>query len=258
MKIYDTEGNEVFGSVPGGKYDLKPIYPLVDQLERPWPVTVNEAEIPRLYTVGMYNTVSALGSLFTATFGLGVAYALSQMISLFFIPSRSMDPTLAVGDVVVVEKVSPRIFKSNNHVGDVILFHPPSRLQEIVKSSGGRIGNRDLFVKRVAAEPTQKVTVGSDGKVLIDEMELQEKRDMCSEEPLGLIERYIEPGTTEVQSDEVFVMGDCSSVSIDSRVWGPLPNKEIIGKPLFRVWPIERFGSIPTLEKTQLQTEWSD
>jgi len=44
-----------------------------------------------------------------------------------------MDPTLEVGDVLVVEnKVTSRAMKDNNRKGDIVLFHPPSRLQQIV------------------------------------------------------------------------------------------------------------------------------
>ena len=257
MSISDPKGNDVFGSVPDGVYALKPIYNLVEQLERPWPVMVKEVDIPKLYTANMYNVVSAIGSLLTATFGLATAFAVSQMVSIFLIPSRSMEPTLAIGDVLLVEKVTPRVLKNNNHVGDVVLFNPPNPLQEIVKANGGRIGQRDLFVKRVAAEPSDDVDVNERGEVSVNGDLLTDKRDLCEAEPLRLIEKYIQAGKTEVPDDNVFVLGDCSSVSIDSRVWGALPEDQIVGKPLLRLWPLSRFGSIPNLEK-MVETEWTN
>ena len=247
LRIFSKHGYEVFGSEPGAEYELKPIYPLVDQLERQWPVRVREEAIPKLLTANMYNIVSALGSLFTAVFGLFSAFALSQLISLFVIPSRSMDPTLRVGDVLLVEKVTPRILKGNNHKGDVVLFHPPSRLQNIVSASGGHITDRDLFVKRVAAEPGDIVTVDAPGNVKVEGESKRKRRDLCEAEPLKLIEKYVKPGRIEIQKNEVFVAGDCGSVSIDSRVWGSLSTDEIVGKPLIRVWPLDRFGRLATL-----------
>jgi signal peptidase I len=257
MRIFDPSGRQVFESVPGADYELKPIYPLVNQLEREWPVRVNEAEIPKLLTSGMYNAISAIGSLFTAIGGLATAFVVSQAISLFFIPSKSMSPTLSVGDVLVVEKVTPRILGGNKRIGDVVLFSPPSRLREIVSSSGGRITDRDLFVKRIAAGPGDVVSVDASGAVKVNNVPTKERRDMCDAEPLRLIEKFIQPGSFAVQDQQVVVLGDCSSVSIDSRVWGPLAADEIVGRPLFRIWPLERMGPVPALP-TRSETDWTE
>jgi signal peptidase I len=258
LRIFSKDGYEVFGSEPGAEYELKPIYPLVDQLERQWPVRVKEGTIPKLLTPNMYNTLSALGSLFTAVFGLFVTFVVSQLVSIFFIPSRSMDPTLQVGDVLVVEKISPRIRKGNNHKGDVVLFHPPSRLQQVVAGSGGRVTNRDLFVKRVAAEPGDIVKVDASGNVKINGQLPKDRRDRCEAEPLKLIENYVKVGETTVGKREVFVLGDCSSVSVDSRVWGSLSTDDIVGKPLFRAWPLDRFGSIAALPTKLPEREYKE
>lgn len=78
----DTD-QDVYYHQPGADYELKPIHPLVSQLERPWPVRVKERDIPTLYTTNRYHAVSALGSLFTAVTSLGTACLISQAISLF-------------------------------------------------------------------------------------------------------------------------------------------------------------------------------
>lgn len=240
------DGEERFTSCPGAEYELKPVYALVPQLERQWPVRVSEASIPKLYTPSMYNILSAFGSLFTAATGLFTAFLLSQAISLFFIPSKSMDPTLKVGDVLLVDKVSSRTIFRKNKVGDIVLFSPPSELQQIVAQSGGNLNSRDLFVKRIAAAPGDKVTVYKDGEVEVnDENVVDGRRDFCETEPLRLIEKYIQPTQEQrVNSDEVFVMGDCSSVSVDSRVWGSLKTENIVGRPIVRLWPLDRFGKV--------------
>lgn len=269
MRIVDPKtGEDVFTSMPGADYELKPIYPLVQQLERQWPVRVNEKELPKLYTENMYNVISALGSLFTAASALTTAFIISQLISFFFIPSKSMDPTLKVGDVLLVEKVTPRVLKNPN-VGDVVLFNPNNKLQDIVKANGGKISDRDLFVKRVAAGPGDKVSVDSTGSVVVNGAPVSGKRDLCEEEPLRLIQRYVQPiDNLEIKQDEVFVLGDCSSVSVDSRVWGPLSKEEIVGRPLVRIWPFESMGSVPAIpssatskeiiERGTMATDWSD
>jgi len=242
------DGEERFTSCPKAEYELKPVYPLVANLERLWPISINEEDIPRLYTPFMYNIISACGALFVATTGIFTAFILSQAISLFVIPSKSMDPTLQVGDVLLVDKFSPRISRhlSMNKVDDIILFSPPNNLQEIVTKNGGKLNSRDLFIKRVAATSGDKVTVYNDGEVEInDENVVNGRRDLCEAEPLRLIEKYIRDSRDQIiNPNEIFVMGDCSYVSIDSRVWGPLDREYIRGRPILRLWPLSRFGAV--------------
>jgi len=262
LRIIDPKTDQdLFYSRPGADYELKPIYPLVSELERPWPVRVNENDIPRLFTPTMYNTVSAIGSLFTAGTGLLFAFVVSLAVSLFFIPSRSMDPTLLVGDVILVNKVTPRVASLLGQPpkpGDIVLFHPPDKLQEIVKKAGGRaVSDRDLFVKRVAAKAGDEVSVDKQGNVRINGKPDTGNRNLCTAEPLRLIERYIEPSSYIVPKGNVLVLGDCGSVSVDSRVWGPLSTSEIVGRPIVRLWPTPRFGEIPALP-TADPTLWTD
>lgn len=252
LRIIDPESDkDIFYTRPGADYEIKPIYPLVPGLERQWPVRVNEKDIPRLYTQHMYNVISAGGSLFAAFTGLLMAFLLSQAISLFFIPSLSMSPTLLKGDVLLVEKVSPRIF-NHYEANNIVLFHPPMELKTIVQRSGGRVNDRDLFVKRIAALPGDKVSVNNAGAVTVNN-EIAKGQDLCETEPLRLIEKYIKPvSELEIQKGDVFVLGDCSSVSIDSRVWGPLSRHEIVGRPMARIWPLSRFGVLPSLPKSDI------
>jgi signal peptidase I len=257
LRILDTHGQERFTSCPGCEYEMKPIYPLVSQLERPWPVRVSERDIPRLYTPNMYNAASAIGSLLTAVTGLLTAFLVSQAISLFFIPSRSMDPTLKIGDVLLVDKLSPRIL-NNRKTGDILLFSPPEELRDIVAANGGRLTSRDLFVKRLAAQAGDTVSVNAAGRVLINGKPATGRRDLCEAEPLRLIERYVKAKEQTLANDEYFLMGDCSSVSIDSRVWGSLKSSDIVGKPILRLWPLDRFGPLPSLQPLTTSETWLD
>merc|ERR1712238_148661 len=83
-------------------------------------------------------------------------------------------------------------------------------------------------------------------------------RNLCGAEPLGLIKRYIKPGITVVPAGNVLLLGDCSSVSVDGRVWGTLNTKEIVGRPLVRTWPPSRAGTkiadLPTTTSTTTTT----
>ena len=101
---------------------------------------------------------------------LAIALVVALFLRIFvaeprFIPSNSMEPTLHVGDRLLVDKVSPRLHPP--HVGDIIVFEPPPQLQEY-----GYRGDQ-AFIKRVIATPGETVTV-TDHQVIIDGQPLPE------------------------------------------------------------------------------------
>eukprot|EP00548_Thalassiothrix_antarctica_P007913 CAMPEP_0194139530 /NCGR_PEP_ID=MMETSP0152-20130528/9167_1 /TAXON_ID=1049557 /ORGANISM="Thalassiothrix antarctica, Strain L6-D1" /LENGTH=124 /DNA_ID=CAMNT_0038837401 /DNA_START=67 /DNA_END=438 /DNA_ORIENTATION=- len=124
-----------------------------------------------------------------------------------------MEPTLQVGDVLLVEKLTPKI-ASVYRPGDVVYFRPPPALRDLVASNGGRLTDRDLFVKRVAAVPGDKVKINKDGTVYVNSKEAK-GRDLCEAEPLGLIKKYIRPIEETVPQNKVLLLGDCDAVSVD-------------------------------------------
>lgn len=144
-----------------------------------------------------------------------------------FIPSNSMEPTLHIGDRLLVEKVSYQFHPP--HRGDIVVFQPPAQLKEY-----GYTG-RQAFIKRVIATPGNTVSV-HDHHVYVDGAPLTEA--YIAEAP----DYAMRPIT--VPPETVFVMGDNRNNSNDSHVWGVLPQKNIIGLTRFRFWPLSRFGSI--------------
>ena len=179
-----------------------------------------------------------------------------------------METTLLVGDVLLVEKVQSKLGVSPNK-GDIVLFPPPATLKDLMRSSGKPPNDRDLFVKRVVGKGGDGVSVSSSGSVLINgQTPVGPRRDLCEAEPLGLIRKFLpqpegragggdadaeggagaEPADTNryttVPKDSLFLMGDCSDVSVDSRVWGTLTEQEVVGRPALRVWPLGRFGPV--------------
>ena len=97
---------------------------------------------------------------------LWLGFFASQLISAYAIPSRSMDETLKVGDVVIAEKVSSLLHLPLER-GDLIFFRPPQELSEIVSESGLRVGSRDRFVKRVAAIAGDRVQLDETGRTVL-------------------------------------------------------------------------------------------
>ena len=145
----------------------------------------------------------------------------STVVQATVIPTPSMMPTIQLQDRVMVDKI---VFKlSEIHRGDIIVFHPLTD----VDSSGTD------WIKRVIGLPGETVEIKS-GKVYINDCELTESYEM--EKP-----NYIY-GPIIVPENSYFVLGDNQNNSLDSHYWGVLPKENIVGKALFRYWPLERFG----------------
>jgi signal peptidase I len=163
---------------------------------------------------------------------LAIALVIAIFLRIFiaeprFIPSNSMEPTLHVGDRLLVDKVSTRLHPP--HMGDIIVFQPPPQLQEY-----GYRGDQ-AFIKRVIATPGETVTV-TDHQVWVDGAPLQECYTL--EPPNYLM------GSITVPPGGLFVMGDNRNDSNDSHVWGILPQDNVIGIARFRFWPLSRAGSV--------------
>lgn len=144
-----------------------------------------------------------------------------------FIPSNSMEPTLHVGDRLLIEKVA--YYLHPPRAGDIIVFQPPPQLREY-----GYTG-RQAFIKRVIAVPGDTIAVNNH-QVILNGVPLQEP--YIREAPA-----YEMPLLT-VPPDTVFVMGDNRNDSNDSHVWGFLPQANIIGSARFRFWPFDDVGQV--------------
>lgn len=161
---------------------------------------------------------------------IAVALVLALAIRVFvaeprFIPSDSMVPTLAVGDRLVVEKLSYRLREPK--AGEIVIFEPPAILQDY------GYGKDQVFIKRVIGKPGQIVAV-HDGIVFVDDRPVTEP--YIAEPPA------YDWGPYQVPQSEIFVMGDNRNNSNDSHVWGFLPEANVRGRALFRFWPFDRAG----------------
>ena len=150
------------------------------------------------------------------------------------------------GDVLLVEKF-PNIYQRTKR-GDVVLFQPPPALRDIVSNSGSQLSSTSLFVKRLVGLPgDQEIRLFGDNDVLINGIDaVGPDRCLCadSQEPLRLIDKLLKNGKGkeihELGDNDVYVLGDCKAVSVDSRVFGALPKQNIVGKPIARLWPLNR------------------
>jgi signal peptidase I len=156
------------------------------------------------------------------------------VIQTFFIPSGSMEPTLQIGDRILVDKLAYHLHSV--HRGDIVVFSRPP-----AEDCGGPEVN-DL-VKRVIGLPGDTVSL-SGRHVYIDGKRLDESwlpgadqgvTQVMGNPPYDLAHPY------RVPAGEYYVMGDNRTDSCDSRYWGPITKSLIVGKVDVRVWPIGSF-----------------
>lgn len=139
----------------------------------------------------------------------------------FYIPSGSMEPTLQVGDKIIVNKLTTR-FKEPER-GQIVVFKFPYDPSQD-------------FVKRIIGLPGETVEI-RDSQVYINGEPLEEEYL-----PEGLVYPDFPPVT--VPEDSYFVLGDNRNNSQDSRTWGPLPREFVIGQVMVIYWPLDRIGIV--------------
>lgn len=139
----------------------------------------------------------------------------------FFIPSSSMEPTLSPGDHVLVNKFV--YYFGDPHRGDIIVFKYP-------------LDPSKDFIKRVIAVEGETVQV-KDGRVYINGKPLKEKYVISKHDPSNF-------GPVKVAKGKIFVLGDNRVSSFDSRIFGFLPRKNVLGKAFFIYWPLKRINTL--------------
>ncbi len=142
----------------------------------------------------------------------------------FFIPSGSMEPTLQIGDRIIVSKLS--LDFGSIHRGDILVFKAPP-----AEHCGEPVTD---LVKRVIGLPGDHLT--SRGNTIY-----------VNGAPLNETWTHYEPlatpiGQVTVPANHYFMMGDNHPNSCDSRMWGTVPRSDIIGRAFLRIWPVSRFG----------------
>ena len=150
--------------------------------------------------------------------------AVAVLVALLLMPvlriyGNSMTPTLYEGNIVLSLK------GSGFETGDVIAFYY----------------NNKILIKRVIAQAGEWVDIDKDGTVYVNNVSINEP--YISEKAFGECDLKL---PYQVPESRIFVMGDHRSVSIDSRNTsiGCVAEEQIVGKIVFRVWPLKDFGEV--------------
>ncbi|MGQ9473703.1 MAG: signal peptidase I [Candidatus Caldatribacteriaceae bacterium] len=138
----------------------------------------------------------------------------------YYIPSSSMEPTLVPGERVLVAKFYYRFTEPKR--GDIIVFRYP-------------IDRRRNLIKRLVGLPGDNLKI-EDGLVWINGEALQGELFQRTYYDVG----YYGQGEHVVPQDSYFVLGDNSENSDDSRFWGYVPHRNILGRAFFVYWPPHR------------------
>ena len=145
----------------------------------------------------------------------------------FIVKGESMVPNLQSGDYLIVDELSFRIV--NPKRGDVIVLKYP-------------LDDKQRFIKRIIGLPGEtvniknsKITITKDDKSLV----LDEKKYLPNVS--GSTDGNI---NITLGNNKYFVLGDNRQFSYDSRKWGVLPKEDIIGKAIFRLFPITNISFI--------------
>jgi signal peptidase I len=184
---------------------------------------------------------------------LGIALVVQALVvKPYRIPSGSMEPTLAIGERVIVNRIGSRF--AGPGIDDIVVFHPPrgADVNECGNPGQGPFyegpeshvpcarptPNRSdqNFIKRVVGLPGDRVAV-RDGHVVRNGVRQREPFiRACGGGPDCNL------GEITVPADHYFMMGDNRGASDDSRYWGPVPRDWIIGGAFVSYWPPKQVG----------------
>ncbi len=195
---------------------------------------------------------SAVKSLVELVITVAIAIGLALLIQAFIvkpyrIPSGSMEPTLKINQRILANRLI-----SHPSLGDIVVFHPPAGAEEgngVCGDPNEGAGHAQpcgiptpqesstTFIKRVVGVPGDRISIVN-GHVIRDGV--QEKDSYIAQ--CGDAPECTFPKTIVVPSGDYFMMGDNRGQSDDSRFWGPVPDKWVIGVAFFTYWPPDRIG----------------
>ena len=178
---------------------------------------------------------------------LGLALGIQAfLIKPYQIPSGSMEPTLDIGQRVLVNRFVYHF--GDPGINDIVVFHPPAgadrgtecgvRRDPAEPCPEGTPERSDQnFIKRIVAGPGDRLQILNGHPVVNGEVAQEDFILPCNGGGACNL-----PKAITIPPDSYFMMGDNRGSSDDSRFWGPVPRDWIIGKAFVTYWPPKRVG----------------
>ena len=174
---------------------------------------------------------------------LGLALGIqASLVKPYRIPSESMVPTLEVGQRVLVNRIGEHF--GDPKVGEVVVFTPPANADGCAVPppasqpcvTPGRKKGDQAFIKRVVAKGGDRIRIEGGSVYRNGRKENNPAAQACGG---GLCDF---PREFTIPAGTFYMMGDNRGASSDSRVWGPVPEKWVVGEAFATYWPPKRIG----------------
>lgn len=174
------------------------------------------------------------------------------LVKTYRIPSGSMEPTLDIGQRVLVNRIGTRF--GDPSVGDIVVFHPPKGADNPAAPQCGvpteGLGSSracstptpdpsdQTFIKRVVGVGGDRIQIREGHVIRNGRREADDFTNACGDGQGCTFQ-----GTITVPDGSFFLMGDNRGQSDDSRFWGPIPKRWVIGTAIATYWPPKRIGT---------------
>lgn len=200
-----------------------------EALEQESSISLENVQTPSNETSNEKQEGSFLGEIFKfAILALVIVIPFRIFIAQPFIVSgASMSPTFHSGEYLIVDQITYRLEEPQR--GDVVVFRFPNDPSK-------------FFIKRIIGLPGEVVKLANGVTTIVD---LTTNTETVLDEEYLITDKTDDHLSITLSPSEYFVMGDNRSASSDSRVWGPVPAENLVGRALLRLLPVNTFSLFP-------------
>eukprot|EP01117_Protostelium_nocturnum_P019622 TRINITY_DN8555_c0_g2_i2.p1 TRINITY_DN8555_c0_g2~~TRINITY_DN8555_c0_g2_i2.p1 ORF type:complete len:239 (+),score=72.21 TRINITY_DN8555_c0_g2_i2:62-718(+) len=180
--------------------------------------------------------LSKPAKIWSITAGLCTIITIKKNIFAFsLIHGMSMQPTFHTGDFLIWEKISTLKRSRHYETGDIVVFNFPLEPKTMSVKRVRAVGGESLIVPKLEAIGSFK-----EGQSILKDMEVAAELMIKSKDGFEGLNTEV----VTIPKGYIWVEGDNPQFSIDSRIFGPIPENLVLGTPLFRLFPLDKMGGL--------------